>query len=503
MVSAACAWAVALAVAARLALPALSVRAPTLTADLCCQPGCCPGKFTVFEDRTGTQAVAGGLLRGPFGNSSAANISFFEIVQVLTPETVPYRYSRLCWKAPIPTEDFVADFLERPPAASKPMDVVLYEDVYGHPAETPSWVKTVDFAPLMQDTGCEYPPTEWMTHTAPLGLVVFSRRVHVGVRVSLANVPAPLEYYVSSNNVGRLSHYRHAPGSPWSSYLGDWEHDNITGLLLRLVSNTTAVLPGVPESWHCASASFNDGATCDCECGAWDPDCNASVAGPLSSNCSAGRVCDRAGHCVDPGWNTARCPLASFGGGDGCQCGCGGALDPDCRDSVVAGHWYPRADNCGAGYNVAKCSDDNACVETWPNCSSRRYGDGVCDCRCQTESGVLDPDCLVTNVSDCGWGHCNQGKCRNYPASWTCEVPAYQDNLCHCGCGSLDPDCGNFEVDDREECDGGVFCEQCACTPGHWPYDPPRSYCSGCNNSIVDSGEQCDSGEHCTAAVRE
>eukprot|EP00727_Mastigamoeba_balamuthi_P014102 m51a1_g9314 hypothetical protein (1223) ;mRNA; r:110491-116260 len=506
-------------------------------------PGTCCNRIGMpyhlkFEDATGLHNVSGGVLRNTCKlGTKITDGSFIEIVQMVPLSAVPFNVTRYCshlWCVGCPT---VA--VGNRDVSNITAEVVVYDDVYGSPARQPWFVHRDTFFMATPGYTSDSFVNYWATHASlSLGLVLHTRRAHIGLR-AWATCGRLVAVYAASTP-GLPSHTRSIEGAAWARNRGDWARDNNTVYVMHLLGGAVA---SVPSAWTCDRARYNDSRACDCECGAWDPDCNASVAGPLSSNCSAGRVCDRAGHCVDPGWDTARCPLASFGGGDGCQCGCGGALDPDCRDSVVAGHWYPRADNCGAGYNVAKCSDDNVCVETWPNCSSRRYGDGVCDCRCQTEYGVLDPDCLVTNVSDCGWGHCNQGKCRDYPANWSCEVPAYDDAYCDCNCSALDPHCGNFVVErtkDRkedcdggfgcapnchcypgylntmprtnsceplcgdhlakpgEDCDGGMWCTNCKCQAGHAPYSPPKEYCTGCDNGQLDPGEQCEGGVHCT-----
>eukprot|EP00727_Mastigamoeba_balamuthi_P009579 m51a1_g5243 hypothetical protein (410) ;mRNA; r:15109-16886 len=297
------------------------------------------------------------------------------------------------------------------------VEAVVYDDVLGRPAPEPALSRSASMLPDEAAGG-------WAATSSDLELLLLAPRVHVGVRVTARC--GSVSVWASGASVGRLSHWRRSRSGPWSSPASDWVHDNITGLALRLVGKPSNA---VPISWACSRALYADGV-CHCGCGAWDPDCNASVAGPVG-NCSAGRVCNRTGECVDPGWDERVCALRSYGSGDGCQCGCGAMLDPDCRDSVVAGEWYPRALNC-PGRSVALCNDSNACTEAWPNCSADKYGDGVCDCRCQRPGGVLDVDCLRTNVSDCDWAMCYQGACREIPVNWTCDISAYDDNICTC-----------------------------------------------------------------------
>lgn len=58
----------------------------------------------------------------------------------------------------------------------------------------------------------------------------------------------------------------------------------------------TSCVPGVPSSWSCDSFYYDDGAGCDCECGAVDPDC--AIPGAEVWHCEAGQACDPQGHCT-------------------------------------------------------------------------------------------------------------------------------------------------------------------------------------------------------------
>jgi hypothetical protein len=161
------------------------------------------------------------------------------------------------------------------------------------------------------------------------------------------------------------------------------------------------------------------------------------------------------------------CGLASYGGGDGCTCGCG-AHDPDCSGASSAAC---AANGCATAGSCAKtCADvagsDNArCADTpagW-TCSPLYYRDGtICDCGC----GAPDPDCLETTAEACDY--CNDpGSCTtdctdideldnstcDIPG-WTCDPGSYSDGtLCDCGCGVVDPDC-------RDQT--GTSCQRCA-----------------------------------------
>jgi len=51
------------------------------------------------------------------------------------------------------------------------------------------------------------------------------------------------------------------------------------------------------------------------------------------------------------------------------------------------------------------------------------------------------------------------------PNDWSCDRRFYDDGLCDCGCGVVDPDCPSNDVSACEECDGEGSCSTVAC-PG-------------------------------------
>eukprot|EP00727_Mastigamoeba_balamuthi_P002730 m51a1_g12454 putative lipoprotein (814) ;mRNA; f:408-4418 len=407
-------------------------------------------------------------------------------------------------------------------------EVVLYDDEQGRPAERASWAKHYEFLGLAGGLTRRW-ASNWLSREpSELGLLLTAPRAHVGVRATVAT--GSLGCYVTRGSVGRMLHSRALPNSTWQQLRGDWDAGNSTGVEMKMVGRPVAA---VPPAWRCSPELYADGRACECECGAWDPDCNASVAGS-AGNCSDGGACDWLGRCVRPNWNTTLCNLSSYGSGDGCQCACGDLVDPDCRTSVVAGTWYPPATNC-PGAHVAKCGDDNRCAETWPSCSAERYGDGFCDCTCQRPRGVLDVDCIDRPLdTDCGWAACFAGACRAYPVNWTCEIDRFGGRDCDCGCGAYDPPCetqalvggsaiigcsvvepvcsaatytycGNSVVEPRngaEQCDRGPFCgADCKCVAGYVPTSPPTRGCQpSCGDGVVEEGEQCDREVFCDNA---
>eukprot|EP00727_Mastigamoeba_balamuthi_P004920 m51a1_g14426 putative serine-threonine protein (959) ;mRNA; f:505037-508884 len=445
--------------------------------------------------------------------------SLLEVVQLFTPSTiggsVPFKYSSVC--IPVRFDGLLAQ------GRNHNVTAVLYEDAGGVPAQSPSYSSTATLTFGIRGT------VAWL-NVDGLSFVATRPRVFLGVRIV---APCAQLGYVASyvmQPAPRLS-FRRDSGGSWLRHMGDWATDNATAVAVRAKGSNYADSPS-PPGWSCAPARYTD-AVCDCKCGLWDPACSHARAGPVSPNCSAGQVCDRNGLCIDPHWDTRVCRLESYGSGDGCDCGCGGALDPDCRDSTAAGGpWYPPARNCPRPqFNVARCSDAGQCVEAWPNCSASAYNDSArCDCRCQA-GGVLDPDCVGASAvaSDCGDSKCFEYQCRAFPAKWKCAVSAYADSTCDCKCGAVDIDCrdsgenarncdtsaptcdasalcipslcgnGVAESGRGEECDGGSGCKNCTCDVGWTSTVPPTPSClSECGDYIVVGTEQCDGGAFCS-----
>ncbi|HKU36869.1 MAG TPA: hypothetical protein VJR89_01945 [Polyangiales bacterium] len=218
-----------------------------------------------------------------------------------------------------------------------------------------------------------------------------------------------------------------------------------------------ACLPdGDPNAWKCSQGEQLDDV-CDCGCGLADPACGGSgCSEPGCHRSACGRRHDRQGaELGDPlpplnGW---RCPIQSWGGGDGCDCGCG-AKDPDC-DPGFAQCTGPRcnAAECQTCHDRTgrklPCSD---ALEDW-TCDPQRFGAGDgCDCGC----GAVDPDCGEGN--GCSTFGCRAAGCQRCTdlryandalvgctpdSGWTCHDGHYgTGDGCDCGCGIHDPDCG-------------------------------------------------------------
>ncbi len=79
----------------------------------------------------------------------------------------------------------------------------------------------------------------------------------------------------------------------------------------------------------------------------------------------------------------------------------------------------------------------------------------------------------------------------NVPLEWTCSPTLYGDGGgCDCGCGVVDPDCGDPDTFERSGC------SKSACSFGSVPSanDPTRCVTNVCNDGYVGPGEACDDG---------
>lgn len=224
------------------------------------------------------------------------------------------------------------------------------------------------------------------------------------------------------------------------------------------------------DAWTCDPSRYGDGAVCDCECGAPDPDCailDAEGQPALPTTCDNARLCV-AGHCAQP--RTWTCAPAAYGAGDGvCDCSCG-ALDPDC----AAGNHSVLTGCASASARAWSCRPPAG------TCAPARCGNGYLD-------AAIGEEC------DGGTG-CRRDLCTCFPG-YAPRAPRTVDCAPVCGDGRRVPE---------EECDrGDAFCDTrtCTCVPGH-PFSPELGACAGCGNGKVDPGEECDGGEGCLPSCR-
>eukprot|EP00698_Gefionella_okellyi_P026281 TRINITY_DN994_c0_g1_i1.p1 TRINITY_DN994_c0_g1~~TRINITY_DN994_c0_g1_i1.p1 ORF type:complete len:564 (-),score=53.34 TRINITY_DN994_c0_g1_i1:20-1690(-) len=157
----------------------------------------------------------------------------------------------------------------------------------------------------------------------------------------------------------------------------------------------------VPTAWSCDPRYYSTGLGCDCDCGAWDPDCDNQTLSTIY-NCFQNASLVLTG-CVSPGLCAYRfqeipaawiCDPLYYNASDGCDCGCG-AYDPDCvtQPSLVYCDSNPFGLNASSflSCSAAGLCTFNALPATWV-CAPEQYDSGLeCNCNC----GAYDPDCDI------------------------------------------------------------------------------------------------------------
>jgi hypothetical protein len=149
-----------------------------------------------------------------------------------------------------------------------------------------------------------------------------------------------------------------------------------------------------PPGWTCPADYFADGSYCDCDCGAYDLDCKDPNTSP--GHCNGTQTCNPAnGLCTGgiptpPEWT---CKHSDFADGFTCDCNCG-AHDPDC-DSAANGLYGCNPSNTACS-PTGECTGGVPTPKGW-TCDTSFFADGsYCDCGC----GVRDADCDVAGASD-------------------------------------------------------------------------------------------------------
>eukprot|EP00727_Mastigamoeba_balamuthi_P009573 m51a1_g5238 putative protein tyrosine kinase domain containing protein (762) ;mRNA; f:338653-341662 len=480
-------------------------------------------------------------------------ISEAHVLQLFTPRSVPWRYTTLCFSM----ARFVRD-------RRNPAQAALTTTVTGK-----ALMYTVDWSELTYrlrpgDAVASQPfhlpfgtlrgdgrnESTWHCLNLTDDFVAWEKGVWLGVSYSSCDYVGVLGNSITQPKAARPVLLGRK--QEWNLLTDDVVMKNTKAVTIR-AGGHAYVGDRVPPGWICDRAQYNDGV-CDCMCGGWDSDCNAD---PHSLDCGnkSSTVCDQTGRCAAVHWSqaNARCNPANYWAYDGCDCNCGGAVDPDCFNQ------YEETKNCenmpSSYCQISVENGSQSCQTRW-TCDPAEYGNGgVCNCEC----GVEDPDCMTNDNSTCGGDlRCYEGKCL-VPKKWTCSPTYYFDDVCQCNCGIYDPGCqtsakvlncpdtnyvcnyssvcilpgcgnGYKEVNESckclsqngyqsttppsldcqpicgdgkvvlgEECDGGWGCTSCHCV-NSTPYPSTaldRDSCQGCGNGIVDSGESCDSGEGC------
>ncbi len=180
---------------------------------------------------------------------------------------------------------------------------------------------------------------------------------------------------------------------------------------------------GAPPQWTCASTKYGASDGCDCNCGAYDPDCDKQ---PVPAyNCNPNEVCTKSGKCCKPDCSGKQC------GDDGCGGSCG---------TCTSGQ------QCKNGQCVAGCT---------PNCAGKQCGDDGCGGSCgtcnagyvcsnhQCVSNTPGQDIIVSDQSQ-------------VPDAATPDAGIVPDNAPHDSAGPPRPDT-NIASDSQQVESGGFF----------------------------------------------
>lgn len=120
--------------------------------------------------------------------------------------------------------------------------------------------------------------------------------------------------------------------------------------------------PGVPPpGWTCDPSYYFVGDDCDCGCGIRDPDCDDPELRVYG--CDDGEVCSDDGACVNPEMPASwTCDADWYAAGDDCDCQCG-AYDPDCDDPDLRILNCEDGETCGSDGTCVGGSEPDAGVD--------------------------------------------------------------------------------------------------------------------------------------------
>jgi hypothetical protein len=272
-------------------------------------------------------------------------------------------------------------------------------------------------------------------------------------------------------------------------------------------------VPSVPTTWTCSKGAWADGAKCDCNCGAFDPDCGSGAL-PVTG-CASGK-------CQDDGTCTA-CTAQCAGkvcGDDGCGGSCGTCLDP-AKPTCSVGQCVACQPNCadrvcgddGCGGSCGACDTGKLCASgqcIFPppdqSCIGHCGGIPVSGCSCQGGCAKAGNCCVDVSVCgcqpDCAGKECGDdgcgGQCGICALGATC-----QNEQCVIGqCDDTTCNSNGVCADNACACNpgfGGKFCTQCA--PGFVDFPSCVTGCtdaSACNDNQPCTQDDCSTSFGCT-----
>eukprot|EP00727_Mastigamoeba_balamuthi_P004262 m51a1_g13833 putative serine-threonine protein (975) ;mRNA; r:491616-500799 len=398
--------------------------------------------------------------------------SAIEVVQLLTPPSVPWNITKVCVQ------------LNATIAGAQDVEVTLYEEDHGSPSRKEIYSRRSSVSLVTTSIS-------WAT-VSLLDLVVASPRAYLGFRV-----------YASCNQVfyntqtlwrGRRAFWRKSSTDAWSLFGADWASDNTTVVSIRTVGQAKQ---GVPPAWNCSSSPLGT-----CVLPGW----NTQICPLTSSDCGSGSTCFEGGCRGFP--DTWICAISMYNQfpqlthhpkTGSCQCNCG-AWDPDCTFQQYSDIIIPHLMEIGWSMLKKNATQEGVpisfdCIE---NC-----GDGLIVGLEECDSGTFYcykshsfcGDSSVDPGEDCdGGSFCYWQNCTCFPG----HQPYAQRSK---GCRG----CGNGVEEDSEECDGTEGCnpQTCTCVDAY----QKRAGVVGCQlidllcgNGKVDTDED-DPGKNSTTVV--
>jgi len=149
------------------------------------------------------------------------------------------------------------------------------------------------------------------------------------------------------------------------------------------ISDGSAV--AVPPEWTCDLDAYTDGATCDCGCGAPDPDC----ADEMATSCDE---CNGAGSCAE---GDADC--AGIEADDNATC----TPNPLCEDAAIPGELEQTDPTFTRAFGVGvDCVPSGAGVDVWYDVHTLTAPAGGLDVTADTCDAVFDSYISVYQAAD-------------------------------------------------------------------------------------------------------
>ncbi|MBI5543491.1 MAG: hypothetical protein HY901_06350 [Deltaproteobacteria bacterium] len=289
-----------------------------------------------------------------------------------------------------------------------------------------------------------------------------------------------------------------------------------------------------PASWFCSSSLYGSGGACDCECGAYDPDCSsasATVVGCSDANACTDDRCDAYGACAHPA-NTATCEdglyCTTSDRCSGAACQSGSARDCSAQTSACStGRCDESLRRCARDpTNEGGACDDGLYCTVSEACTSGACQGSARDC------STLDDQCAVGQCDEARSAcvpapaheasSCNDGLrctvtdvCRSGACAGTPRDCSALNAPCKLGkCDEATGGCVAVDVPDGLSCDDGIYCSVGeTCAAGVCGGGAPRD-CSGassaclqgrcdenarrCITAAANEGGPCDDGKYCS-----